>query len=70
MTFNQKKFLSLGLAIAIVALASMLTGCGKSDAEKVAEQQAAANKATHEMMKQSDGQKTVRKPGTSGFKSF
>ncbi|NVM76080.1 major membrane immunogen (membrane-anchored lipoprotein) [Duganella sp. SG902] len=70
MTFNQKKFLSLGLAIAIVSLASMLTGCGKSDAEKVAEQQAATNKATHEMMKQGDSQKTVRKPGTSGFKSF
>jgi major membrane immunogen (membrane-anchored lipoprotein) len=70
MTFNQKKFLSLGLAIAIVSLASMLTGCGKSDSEKVAEQRAAANKATHEMMKQGDGQKTIRKPGTSGFKSF
>ena len=70
MTFNQKKFLSLGLAIAVVSLASMLTGCGKSDSEKVAEQQAAANKATHEMMKQGDGQKTIRKPGTSGFKSF
>lgn len=70
MTFNQKKFLSLGLAVGIVSLASMLTGSGKSDAEKAAEQQAAANKATHEMMKQGDGHKAVRKPGTSGFKSF
>ena len=70
MTFNQKKFLSLGLAIAIVSLASMLTSGGKPDSKKVAEQQAAANKATHEMMKQGDGQKTIRKPGTSGFKSF
>lgn len=70
MTFNQKKFFSLGLAVVIVCLASMLTGCGKSDAEKVAEQQAAANKATHEMMKQGDGQKAIRKLGTSGFKSF
>lgn len=70
MTFNQKKFLSLGLAIAIVSLVSMLTGCSESDAEKVAEQQAAANRATHEMMKQGDGQKAVRKLGTSGFKSF
>ena len=70
MTFNQKKFFSLGLAIAIVSLVSMLIGSGKSDAEQVAEQQAAANKATHEMMKQGDGHEAVRKPGASGFKSF
>lgn len=70
MTFNQKKFLSLALAVAIVSLASMLTGCGKSEAEEVAEQQAAANKSTQEMMKQGGDKKTVRKPGESGFKSF
>jgi hypothetical protein len=70
MTFKQKKFFSLGLAIAIVSLVSMLIGSGKSDAEKMAEQQAAANKTTHELMKQGDGHKAVRKPGTSGFKSF
>lgn len=70
MTLNQKKFISLSLAVVIVCLASMLTSCGKSKAEKMAEQQAAANKATQEMMKQGDGQRTVRKPGASGFKSF
>ena len=48
----------------------MLTGSSKSDAEKAAEQQNAANKATQEMMKQGDGKKAVRKPGESGFKSF
>lgn len=70
MTFNQKKFFSLSLAVVIVCMASMLTGCGKSEAEKVAEQQAAANKATQEMMKQGGDKKTVRKPGESGFNSF
>ncbi|RFP24190.1 hypothetical protein D0T25_03940 [Duganella sp. BJB488] len=70
MTFNQKKILSLALAVVIVSLLSMLTGRSKSDAEKAAEQQNAANKATQEMMKQGDGKKAVRKPGESGFKSF
>lgn len=70
MTFNQKKFFSLALAVVIVSLASMLTGCGKSEAEKAAEQQNAANKATQEMLKQGGGTKAVRKPGESGFKSY
>ena len=70
MTFSQKKFLSLGLAIAIVYLASMLTRCDKPEAKAVTEQQNAANKATQEMMKQGGDKKTVRKPGESGFKSF
>ena len=64
-SFNQKKFFSLFLAVAIVALASMLTGCGKSEAEKAVEQQAAQQKATNEaaaiFMKQGNG--TVRKWG-------
>ena len=70
MTFNQKKFLSLGLAITIVCLASMLSRCDKPEAKKVAEQQAAASKATQEMMKQGGERKAVRKQGESGFKSF
>lgn len=70
MTFNQKKFLSLSLGIAIVCLASILSHFDKPEAEKVAEQQAAANKATKELMRQGGDKKTVRKPGESGFKSF
>jgi hypothetical protein len=65
MTFNQKKFFSLFLAVVIVALGSMLTGCGKPVAEKAVEQQAAQQKATDEaaaiFMKQGNG--TVRKWG-------
>ncbi len=70
MTFNQKKFLSLGLAIAVVCMVSMLTHSDKPEAKMVTEQQNAANKATQEMMKQGGDKKTVRKPGESGFKSF
>jgi curli biogenesis system outer membrane secretion channel CsgG len=65
MTFNQKKFFSLLLAVVIVALASMLTGCGKSEAEKAAGQLAAQQKAANEavaiFMQQGSG--TVRKWG-------
>ena len=70
MTFNQKKFLSLGLAIAVVCMVSMLTHRDNPEAKKVTEQQNPANKATQEMMKQGGDKKTVRKPGESGFKSF
>jgi len=65
MTLNQKKLFSLFLAVVIVALASMLTGWGKSEAEKAVEKQAAQQKATNEaaaiFLKQGNG--TVRNWG-------
>lgn len=59
MSFNQKKFFSLFLAIVIVSLASMLHACGKSEAERTVEQHAAqqnaTNQATASFMKQGNG---------------
>lgn len=59
LSFNQKKYFSLLGAIVIVSLASMLTNCDKSEAEKAAEQQTAQQKATNEaaaiFMKQGNG---------------
>jgi hypothetical protein len=63
MTFNQKKFVSLGLAVAIVAMLSMLTGCSSK-----AEQEAKKKETTKQVL--NPGDKPVRKPGESGFKSF
>jgi len=53
-SFQQKKWGSFIAAVLIVALGSMLTGCGKSEEQKPAPQ-----KTDH-----------VRKPGESGFRTF
>lgn len=65
MTHSQKKWFSLVVAVALVTLFSMLTGCSsktEADAKKKEE-------VTRQTMKQGDG-KAVRKPGESGFKQF
>jgi hypothetical protein len=61
MSHSQKKWFSLAVAVAVVGLASMLTGCGNRDAERAAVQQKATNEAAAAFMKQGNGH--VRKLG-------
>lgn len=68
MTFNQKKAVTLFLAVAIVAMLSMLTGCSSKAEQEKQQQEKAQQEAMKKFMHQGDG--TVRKPGQNGAKQF
>jgi len=70
MTFNQKKSLSLFLAVATVVLLSMLSGCSNKAEEQKQQQEKAQQAALKEMMTQGGKTVTVRQPGQSGYKQF
>lgn len=55
MSHSQKKWFSLIVAVILVSLASMLTGCGNKEAEQAAAQQKATNEAASVFLKQGDG---------------
>lgn len=55
MSHAQKKWFSLVVAVILVSLASMLTGCGYKEAEQAAARQKATNDAAKVFMKQGDG---------------
>jgi hypothetical protein len=59
MSHLQKKWFSLAVAVAVVGLASMFTGCSNKEADRAAVQQKATNKAAAAFMKQ--GNRHVRK---------
>lgn len=61
MSHSQKKWFSLVVAVILVSLASMLTGCGNKEAEQAAAQQKATNEAASVFLKQGDGK--IRKWG-------
>jgi hypothetical protein len=68
LTQQQKKWGALAIAILIVALFSLLTGCnGKAD-EEARQRQKEQDDAMKQLTHQGDG--TVRKPGQSGFKGY
>lgn len=64
MNSTHKKWISLALALTIVALASILTGCGNKEATPAAQQAAEAQKPA------APGPVHVRKWGESGFVGF
>lgn len=55
LSYAQKKWLSLTVAIILVCFASLLTGCGNKEAEEALAQQKAANEAAAIFLKQGDG---------------
>ncbi len=68
LTHQQKKWSSLAIAILIVALFSLLTGCNSKAHEEARQRQKEQDDAMKQLTHQGDG--TVRKPGQSGFKGY
>jgi len=68
LTQQQKKWGSLAIAILIVALFSLLTGCNSKADEEARQRQKEQDDAMKQLTHQGDG--TVRKPGQSGFKGY
>jgi hypothetical protein len=68
LTHQQKKWSSLVIAILIVALFSLLTGCNSKADEEARQRQKEQDDAMKQLTHQGDG--TVRKPGQSGFKGY
>jgi outer membrane biogenesis lipoprotein LolB len=64
MTRQQKKWGSLAVAVLIVLLFSLLTGCSS----KADDEQKQKDEAIRQFMHQEDG--TVRKPGEKGMKGY
>ncbi len=64
MTPMQKKWFSLGAALVIVTLASVLLACGEKRAEEAAARQKATDEAASRFMKQGNGK--VRDWNASG----
>lgn len=61
MSRTQKKWFSLAIAVILVCLAAMLSGCGNKEAEQAAAQHKTTNDAAKVFMKQGDGK--IRKWG-------
>ncbi|MDR3371765.1 hypothetical protein [Rhodoferax sp.] len=76
MSHDQKRWFSLGVALILFTLFSLLTGCSDKVAEESAARQKAQDAAMQQMLKQSgaastpDGSHTVRKAGESGMKGY
>jgi uncharacterized membrane protein YeiB len=68
LTHQQKKWGSLAIAILIVALFSLLTGCNSKADEEARQRQKEQDDAMKQLTHQGDG--TVRKPGQNGFKGY
>jgi uncharacterized lipoprotein YehR (DUF1307 family) len=76
MSHSQKKWFSLAVAVVLVCLTSMLTGCGNKEAEQAAATQKARDEAAAVFLKQGSGkvrqwgQKPVSEPagGTNDAK--
>lgn len=68
LTYQQKKWGSLAVAILVVALFSLLTGCNSKADEEARQRQKEQDDAMKQLTHQGDG--TVRKPGQSGFKGY
>lgn len=68
LTHRQKKWGSLAVAILIVAILSLMTGCHSKADEEARRRQKEQDAAMKQIAHQGDG--TVRKPGQSGFKGY
>jgi len=68
LTHQQKKWGSLAVAVLIVALFSLLTGCDSKADQEARQRQKEQDDAMKQITHQGDG--TVRKPGQSGFKGY
>ncbi|XXG31299.1 MAG: hypothetical protein WJ306_01490 [Ferrovum myxofaciens] len=68
LTQQQKKWGSLAVAVLIVALFSLLTGCNSKADEEARQRQKEQDDAMKQLMHQGEGK--VRKPGQSGFKGY
>lgn len=68
LTHRQKKLGSLAIAILIVAIFSVLTGCHSKADDEAMRHQKEQYAAMKHITSQGDGK--VRKPGDSGFKGY
>ncbi|WP_211454212.1 hypothetical protein [Collimonas antrihumi] len=68
LTPPQRKWGALTVAVLIVALFSLLTGCDSKADQEARQRQKEQDDAMKQLTHQGDGK--VRKPGESGFKGY